>query len=573
VSRHPFLLVPCLLAALAVAAGCTEAPPPPLVATPAARTSEPVPTDTSQVVVGVDGIGGGYNPHELSDQSSVTTALSTLLLPSVFRTAPDGTPVLDHTLMVSAQVTDAAPFTVTYQLRTDATWSDGTPIDAADFVYLRTQMTGQQGVIDPAGYQLISGITARDNAKTVTVTFAKAYPAWRSLFSDLLPAHLLKDAPGGFANALDDAFPATAGPFDIKTLDSGGGEIVLERSDRYWDTPSVLDQIVLRKADQQDLVDALRSKADQAVYTRINSTGLNLLHQLSPTVALSTVARPEVATVLLRPTSPQLSDQYVRGAVAAAVNRAALIATGTGGGPSSKLVANALVTAPSATGYAATMPANAPGATPQPAAVSSLLAQAGYEQSAGAWTRNGHSLDLVIAAPDGREPYVSIANQLREQLVGAGIPATVITPSASQLYEQMLGATPTSAGGGASSTDAPVDILVGPQPVGGDPATELASWFGCTAATQTGATPVSAGPLGWCDSAVQSTITAALTGETPLPSALAEVEPLLWAQAVEIPLFQVSDELAVGPQVSGVDAGPPLAGPFFGAAGWSRTSG
>ena len=84
-------------------------------------------------------------------------------------------------------------------------------MDAEDFVYLRNQMSSQPGVIDPAGYRLISGITARDNAKTITVTFAKPYPGWRSLFADLLPAHLLKDAPGGFANGLNDSFPATAG--------------------------------------------------------------------------------------------------------------------------------------------------------------------------------------------------------------------------------------------------------------------------------------------------------------------------------------------------------------------------
>jgi hypothetical protein len=68
-------------------------------------------------------------------------------------------------------------------------------------------------------------------------------------------------------------------------------------------------------------------------------------------------------------------------------------------------------------------------------------------------------------------------------------------------------------------------------------------------------------------------VEAALTGELPLSDALARVEPVLWAHAVEIPLFQVSDELAVGPEVSGVDSGPPLAGPFFGAATWNRTNG
>jgi ABC-type transport system substrate-binding protein len=220
------------------------------------------------------------------------------------------------------------------------------------------------------------------------------------------------------------------------------------------------------------------------------------------------------------------------------------------------------------------MPASAPGATPNPGHVPALLAQAGYVQSGTSWVRSGHPLNLVIAAPAGRQPYVAIADQLREQLVGAGIAATVETPPAGQLYEQLLSggaATPTTSADNTATK--PVDILVGPQPAGGDPATALASWFGCgTASATPGTQPTLAGPLGWCDQSLQSTITSALTGETPLPDALAKVEHTLWAQAVEIPLFQLADELAVGPQVAGVSAGPPFAGPFFDAAGWSRVA-
>jgi ABC-type transport system substrate-binding protein len=168
---------------------------------------------------------------------------------------------------------------------------------------------------------------------------------------------------------------------------------------------------------------------------------------------------------------------------------------------------------------------------------------------------------------------VRIANALRAQLVAAGIPATVVTPEPAQLYEQLLNPAAVGTNGGPNGATPPIDILVGPQPAGHDPATQLASWFGCTGASANSATPVSTGPLSWCDAAVQTTVESALTGELPWSEALARVEPALWAQAVEIPLFQVADELAVGPEVSGVDSGPPLAGPFFGAPTWNRTNG
>ncbi len=590
---------PILALGLALLVGCTDAPPPPLVpVTSSSRALPTGPTDTSKVAIGVDSVTGGYNPHAIADRSPITTALASMLLPSVFQISPDGTPQLDQNVMTSAQVTNASPFTVTYSVRTDASWSDGTPVDAVDFAYLRDQMSSQPGVVDPAGYRLISSIVARDNGKTIQVIFSKPYPGWRSLFGDLLPAHLLKDAPGGWNTALADSFPATAGPFQVQTLDQGAGQIVLQRSDRYWGKPTVLDQVVLSKADSKGIADTLRSGADQLAYANTTSAGLTLLQQLGGAVALTSVPQPELATVVLRPSSAELGNPVVREAVLAAVDRTALIAAGTGDGPAAQSPANDLVLAPSQPGYAATMPAAGQAGTPSSTTVTQLLTQAGYVKPAvaptgnppptnlppgatttssapppplpsdGVWTLNSHPLALVVAAPAGSAVYLNIARQIVAELTSVGIQATLSAPPGNVLYGQEL-ATADGQSTGVQPNPLTPDMVVGPQAVGGDTATDLASRFGCPPTPTNSTTPLPPNVFGWCDSTLQTTIDSALTGEMSVSDALARVEPTLWADHVEIPLFQFSGELVTTPKVTGVSVGAPLAGPFVSAPSWN----
>ena len=75
-------------------------------------------------------------------------------------------------------------------------------------------MRDEPGVADAAGYRLITDVRSRAAGKAVDVVFAQPYPAWKTLFSDLLPAHLLKDAPGSWTGALDGV-PASGGPFAV----------------------------------------------------------------------------------------------------------------------------------------------------------------------------------------------------------------------------------------------------------------------------------------------------------------------------------------------------------------------
>jgi ABC-type transport system substrate-binding protein len=554
-----------LAASLALAA-CTNSGPLPLV--PSTPGMSVVPEQTlNEVVVGVDDVKGSYNPHTVAGQRTITTALTSLLLPSVFRPAPDGTPELDTTLMVSAQVTKTEPYTVGYTVRQDASWTDTAPVAAEDFVYLWQRMRSEPGVVDPAGYRLISNIASRDGGKTVEVTFGKPYPGWRSLFGNLLPAHLLKDQPGGWAAALADSFPATAGPFQVKTLDQPRGEIVLERSDRYWEQATTLDRVVLRRASHEGIASALRDRDDQVALIRADSIALNTMADVARTTPLisTPVPRPEVVQVLLRPAAPQLADLKVRQALLAALDRDALIAVGTGNGPAAQLRADSQVTPPSKPGYVPTIP---PGTGQDLAATARLLGEAGYARpEGGVWSRDGKPLALTIAAPEGAEPYNTVATQVQRQFALAGIQARVISPPANQLFgEEFLG----SPNGEQATT---VDITVVPQVDTGDSAATLASAFGCRPSVVDGSAPIPANVLGFCDQTLQPSIDAALSGRTLLAEALTKIEPVLWQQAVALPLFQVADFLVVLPEARGADAGAPFAGPLSGAAGWRREGG
>jgi len=550
-----------VLAVLGLVAGCTNTPPPPLVSTSAA-VPPPRPS-AGEVVVGVDTIAGGYNPHKLADQSAVTSALTTLLLPSVFRAGPDGVLRLDGSVMLSAAVTRAEPYTVTYRIRAEASWSDSAPIAAEDFVYLRESMRDQPGVLGAAGYRLITDIASRDGGKVVEVTFARPYPGWRGLFGGLLPAHLLKDAPGGWSGALSSSFPATGGPFSLRTLDHDRGEIVVERNDRYWAEPAVLDRIVLRRGEIPNIADALRTGHDQLGLAAVDAAGATAFSALG--LPLTSVPRPAVATLLLRP-GGALAETAARAAVLAAVDRAALIRVGTGGGAGADRPVDAQVRVPSDPAYTATRPATAG------RSADTLLTEAGYQKVAGLWTRAGEPLRLVVAAPTERPGYVAMAEELRRQLTAAGIEVEVNTPAAAELFTGPLAVAPAAPGTATRSSGA-VDLAFVPMPAGGDPATDLATRFGCSvdgegpnARTPTG------NPAGVCDVSVQAVIDSALSGTVPVAETIAALEPALWSLAVAEPLYQEADLLAIRPEMSGVSVGSPLAGPFGGAQFWRKAA-
>jgi len=175
----------------------------------------------------------------------VNAAISALVLPSAFRPVADAaTPTgsrweMDPTLLVSAEVTGENPFTVTYKIRPEAQWTDNAPIAADDFWYLWRQMVGQPGVVDPAGYDRITGVQSIDGGKQAVVTFARPLPGVGANCSATsfrrTSSRMCRAASRlGLARAL----PVTGGQFRVDSIDPQRDEILLARNDRYWAPPA-----------------------------------------------------------------------------------------------------------------------------------------------------------------------------------------------------------------------------------------------------------------------------------------------------------------------------------------------
>jgi ABC-type transport system substrate-binding protein len=578
-----------MLSVIAVAGGCTVSPPPAPQSTETTESSPPAPPKATQIIVGIDNIGPGFNPHLLSDQSPVNAAISALVLPSAFRPVVDNnSPTgsrweIDRTLLISAEVTSEQPFTATYRIKSEASWTDNAPIAADDFWYLWRQMVSQPGVVDPAGYDLITGVQSIEGGKTAVVTFSQPYPAWRELFTDILPAHIVKDIPGGFPAGLARVLPVTGGQFRVENIDPQRDEILLARNDRFWGPPAVPDQILFRRAGATAaLADSIRNGDTQVAQVHGGAAAFAQLSAI-PDVRTARIVTPRVMQLTLRGQQPQLIDPQVRQGILGLLDVDLLAAVGAGS-DNTVTLAQAQVRSPSDPGYVPT----APPALSRDAAMR-LLNDAGYVLDPtpapgaprGRITKDGAPLTFVIGVAANDPTSVAVANTAADQLRNAGIAASVMGLDPVVLYGEAL-------------TGNRFDAIVGWHQAGGDLATALASRYGCPAleatpvstaaapmpsprprvpappAPATGATssttatapppPSESGELVQapsnltqvCDGTIQANIAAALDGSKDVDAVINAVEPRLWSMSTVLPIMQDTTIVAAGPSVQGV---------------------
>lgn len=621
-----------VLLSVLVTAACTVSPPPAPQSTETTNSPPPPPARATQIIMGIDSIGAGFNPHLLSDQSPVNAAISALVLPSSFRPIPDPATStgsrweMDPTLLVSAEVTNQNPFTVTYKIRPEASWTDNAPIAADDFWYLWRQMVSQPGVVDPAGYDLITGVQSIEGGKTAVVTFAQPYPAWRELFNDLLPAHIVKDVPGGFPAGLARAMPVTAGQFRVDNIDPQRDEILLARNDRFWGPPAHPDQILFRRAGAPAaLADSIRNGDTQVAQVHGGAAAFAQLSAI-PDVRTARIVTPRVMQMTLRAGESKLADPAVRKAILGLLDVDLLAAVGAGS-DNTVTLAQAQVRSPSDPGYVPTAPPalgkqrslelleqvgfqidQTPTESPVPPSPPSAGSRTPTPQpgppeiTRGRVSKDGEILSLVIGVAANDPTAVAVANTAADQLRSVGIAATVLPLDPPVLYGDAL-------------VNNRVDAIVGWHAAGGDLATSLASRYGCPAleatavstaapatTTTSAAPPPSSSPspstttmtptttpppapesgalvqapsnlTGICDRSIQPNIEAALDGSAKIDDVINLVEPRLWNLSAVLPILQDTTIVAVGPSVQNVSLSGAVPVGIVGDAGrWAKAA-
>lgn len=241
------------------------------------------------------------------------------ILPDTYQLLPDFT-YEPQLLDGEAEITED-PFTITYKIKDEAVWSDGTPISAEDFEFTwQAYVDEKNDMVDRTGYDLIDDAEIIDE-KTIKFNFSKPFAGYKEIFDDIFPKHVLEGE--NLNKVWNDEIPISGGPFQFDSWEKGN-QLTLTKNEAYWGEPAHLDEVTFRFiTDTNSEVQALRGGEVDAIYPQ-------------PQLQLSEVATfPDVQVQATAGTvwehldfqrgNPLLEKDYIRQAIALGIDRQAIV--------------------------------------------------------------------------------------------------------------------------------------------------------------------------------------------------------------------------------------------------------
>jgi len=303
--------------------------------TPSTSSSSSVKSGGS-ITYALDEDLAGFNILQADDSEFVLQQILDQVWPSVYVPQPNVGLALDTNVVTSATVTSQNPQTVVYHINPKATWSDGTPISAQDFIYNWQAQSGNPKYKDvggkaflpasTAGYSSVKTVTSSDNGKTATVVFSTPFGDWKSMFSPMIPAHIASKV--GFNTGFQNFGPAvqvSGGPYEIQSY-AQGQTLVEVPNPHYWGVPAKLSKEIFRF-----ILD------DTQIPPAMQNGEVNLANPLAASVAFKAGVSsiPNTTTVVIpglefqhidfNQANPYLALANVRHAIAYGTNRAQIV--------------------------------------------------------------------------------------------------------------------------------------------------------------------------------------------------------------------------------------------------------
>lgn len=230
------------------------------------------------LVLGAEQFPECLNPvTQCANSSWMHWAVDQYVLPKLMTLAPDGSYIPSPILagepeLAGAGVDDSGdPFTVTYTIRPEAVWDDGTPITCADVEFTWQATLNTTGTLTTVGFDKIESIQPGDAEGSCVITFTEPVAAWADLMGSSSQYVLKADAfaSNDIANDLNTELPFSGGPYVLDSFDATAGEATFTRNEAYWDeeTTSLLDGFTMvAQADQETEINALLAGEVAAIY-------------------------------------------------------------------------------------------------------------------------------------------------------------------------------------------------------------------------------------------------------------------------------------------------------------------
>ena len=376
---------------------------------------------------------------------------------------------------------DVSPdgLTYTFHLRSDVTWSDGDPVDAADFKFTYDALNSER-VDSPykRTVQNIAGIEVLD-ALTVRVSFKQLRcNGLADLRLGWLPSHLYEaDYSDIMDSPLNTAPQVSAGPFLFQNW-TPGESLVLRRNERYWQGAPLMERMVFRfEADpaarlaqllggaidiarlEPSQITAIQGNTDLTLFSAgddgYDFIALNLANPDNPQPG-----RDSNGAIVPQDPHPILGDRSVRQAIAQALDYKAMV-DAVYLGRAYQIASNVLPVVPWA------HDPSLPTYRYDPNSSRQILQDAGWvdSNSDGVREKDGQPLVLTLRTGAGNKLREDLGDLVQDQLNSVGFDILFETVDDGALLKSLLGQTYDM-------------IIIGWTGLGADPADDAfwASW-------------------------------------------------------------------------------------------------